>query len=92
MNIVKKVVALKEFADNPAGAAGVAVGGAVAAAGHPYLAVAAAKGTEVAVKKGIEIAKDPAVQQKVKDAAADAVSTIKSRIGHLRDGIQESRK
>jgi hypothetical protein len=91
MGLIKKAKAIKNFASNPAGAAGTFVGGAVAAAGHPLLAVAAAKGTERAVNAGIEKAKDPEVQAKVKQAAGSAVSAVKTRIDHLQHGIQESR-
>lgn len=91
MGLIKKAKAIKNFASNPAGAAATFVGGAVVAAGHPLLAVAAAKGTEKAVNKGIEMAHDPEVQAKVKQAAGSAVSAVKTRIDHLQHGISEGR-
>lgn len=86
MGLIKKAKAVKDFASNPAGAAGAAVGGAVAAAGHPLLAVAAAKGTEKVVNKGIELAHDPEVQEKAKEVADKTVEAVKGRIAHFRAG------
>lgn len=91
MGLVSKIKAVKNFASNPAKATGAAAGAAVTAAGHPYAAVAVAKGTEAAVNKGISMAKDPEVQAKVKEAAGSAVSAIKTRIDHLHHGIGEAR-
>lgn len=87
MGLAKKIKAVKDFASNPGGAAGAVVGGAVTAAGHPYAAVAAAKGTEKLVNKGVEMAKDPEVQAKAKEAAGQAVSAVKGRVAHLASGF-----
>jgi len=86
MGLIKKVKAVKDFASNPAGAAGTLVGGAVAASGHPLLAVAAAKGTEKVVNKGLEAAKDPEVQAKAKEVTTKAVGEVRSRVAHFKAG------
>lgn len=71
---VRQAGGFKNVVKNPAKAAGAVAGGAVAAAGHPYVAAAVAKGTEKAVNKGIKFAQKPEVQARVKEVGATAVS------------------
>lgn len=93
-NIIGKAGGLKNIRQNPAGAAGTLVGGAVAAAGHPYIAAAVAKGTEKVVNKGIELAHDPEVQAKAREIGNEtvtrgraAIQGLASRAGELSHGL-----
>lgn len=91
------VVASVAKADNPADKAGAIVAGAAIAA-HPIAGTLAAplikKGVSKVVQKGIDTAKDPVVQDKVKSAGTRAATRGRaamkgaaSRIGELRTGL-----
>lgn len=53
-----KTLKPSEVKENPAKAAGTVVGAALTVAGHPYVAMAAAKGTEKLVDRAMPAIKD----------------------------------
>jgi hypothetical protein len=91
------VVSSVAKADNPAEKAGAIAAGAAIAA-HPIAGTLAAplikKGVSKVVQKGIDTAKDPEVQDRVKSAGSraatrgrTAMSGLTSRVGELRAGL-----
>jgi hypothetical protein len=71
-------------AENPGKAAGAVVGAALPLGTRTI----GAKVTEVAVNKGIEIAKDPAVQAKVKQVATNVAKNTASTAANAARGIR----
>jgi hypothetical protein len=86
---VGKAVSKIAKAENPGKAAGAVVGAALPLGTRTI----GAKVTEVAVNKGIEIAKDPAVQAKVRQVATNvgnsAASTANSAAKGIRRGVAQ---
>jgi hypothetical protein len=99
-----KTVNVVRNSENPGEAAGqIAAGAAIAA--HPILGTMASplikRGVSAGVNKGIEIAKNPDVQNKVREIGQqtqsrvqsgirDISSNVSGRVAHFRDSISSS--